>query len=112
MLSDLATLHFDVNIVELGKSDKDIVRDAITPWLDQKAVVVMVNAYTDNTGTPMINETLSFKRANIAAKQVIALGIPELNVIAKGWGEAKMIAPNDTEEGQRKNRRVEIILRR
>ena len=108
----LATLHFDVNIVELGKSDKDIVRDAITPWLDQKAVVVMVNAYTDNTGTPMINETLSFKRANIAAKQVIALGIPELNVIAKGWGEAKMIAPNDTEEGQRKNRRVEIILRR
>jgi len=108
----LATLHFDVNIVELGKADKDLVRDAIAPWLGEKAVVVMVNAYTDNTGTPMINETLSYKRAAIVAEEVISLGIPELNVVAKGWGEAKMIASNDTEEGQRKNRRVEIILRR
>jgi outer membrane protein OmpA-like peptidoglycan-associated protein len=33
-------------------------------------------------------------------------------VQSKGWGESRMIAPNDNEVGQRKNRRVEIIIKR
>ena len=40
------------------------------------------------------------------------LGVSVTNIEAHGWGEAKMIASNDTEEGQRINRRVEIIVRR
>ena len=58
----------------------------------------------------MINEELSTKRANIIAKTLVSLGAEESYIRAKGWGEAKMIAPNTTEEGQRKNRRVEIVI--
>ena len=108
----IATIHFDVNKVALTDSDINTLRDAVTPWLDSKAMVIFVNAYTDNTGTPMINEGLSFKRAESISKELQTFGIDETMISAKGWGEAKMIATNETEEGRRQNRRVEIILRR
>jgi outer membrane protein OmpA-like peptidoglycan-associated protein len=105
-------IHFDVNHTELTDSDKAAINTIMGPWLEEKGIVVYVNAYTDNTGTPMINEGLSYKRAQTVAHEIISLGIDGSMVVAKGWGEANAIAPNDTEEGQRKNRRVEIILKR
>ncbi len=109
----IATIHFDVNRVELADSDVNTIRTALEPLLkDKGGLSIFVNAYTDNTGTPMINEELSYKRAAMVSKAIISFGVDETQVQAKGWGEAKMIAPNDTEEGQRKNRRVEIIVRR
>ena len=106
----IAVIHFDVNRVELTDEEKRDLRKAITPWTGEKSYILYVNAYTDNTGTPMINEELSTKRANIIAKTLVSLGAEESYIRAKGWGEAKMIAPNTTEEGQRKNRRVEIVI--
>ncbi len=110
--SMLTMVHFDVNKVDLSDSDKALIREAIVPWMDSKSFMLYVNAYTDNTGTPMINEQLSHQRANQVMHYILSLGVNETMVQAKGWGEAKMIAPNTTPEGQRKNRRVEILLRR
>jgi len=108
----IAMVHFDVNITDLSPSDKDIIRDALSPWLLEKGFMVLVNAYTDNTGNPMLNEELSTKRAGMVAKEVILVGLDEMAVLSKGFGEDKMIATNDTEEGRRTNRRVEIRIRR
>jgi outer membrane protein OmpA-like peptidoglycan-associated protein/Tol biopolymer transport system component len=108
----IASIHYDVNVTELSAADKDALKAAIAPWLDVEEIVVYVNAYTDNTGTPMINESLSYKRANVVAQEVISAGFDKSVVTAKGWGEANAVAPNDTEEGRFKNRRVEIIVRR
>jgi len=107
----IATLHFDVNRAELSDSDKATIQKAIAPWAKEKEITMYVNGYTDNTGTPMLNEELSYKRAKIVSKEVIAQGFDESLVHSKGWGEAKMIASNDTEEGKSTNRRVEIIIR-
>lgn len=108
----LATVHFDVNRVELTQADMDAVTKGIDPFLLENGYVIYVNGYTDNTGTPMLNEELSNKRANQVAKILVNLGVNEGVITAKGWGEANPIAPNDTEENQRKNRRVEVRLRR
>jgi OOP family OmpA-OmpF porin len=89
-----------------------MITKGIEPFLLERGYMVYVNGYTDNTGTPMLNEELSTKRALQVAKMLTNLGIDESSIIAKGWGEANMIAPNDTEEGQKKNRRVEIRMRR
>ena len=101
-----------MNVAELSAADKATLQAIISPWLEEKGIVIYVNAYTDNTGTPMINETLSFKRSEIVAKEIISMGIDESMVEPKGWGEANPIASNDTEEGRTKNRRVEIIVKR
>ncbi len=108
----LAMLHFDVMSVELSDSDKATLQRTIGPWLLEKGFMIFVNAYTDNTGTPMINEELSQKRASLVSHYITGMGIDELMVLAKGLGESKMITSNETADGQRMNRRVEIILRR
>ncbi len=108
----LATIHFDVNQVELSDSDKAVIAAAVRPWAFEKSFMLYVNAYTDNTGTPMINEELSYRRANQVFQYIQTFGIDEHMVRAKGWGESRMIATNETPEGQRQNRRVEIIIRR
>jgi outer membrane protein OmpA-like peptidoglycan-associated protein len=82
------------------------------PWIAEKNFMLFVNAYTDNTGTPMINESLSFKRAAQVASFIQSLGVDETMLRPKGLGEAHMIATNETPEGQRMNRRVEVIIRR
>ncbi len=107
----ITTLHFDVNATELSDSDRALIKNAIAPWLKQDGAMLYVNGYTDNTGSPMLNEELSYKRADIIAKELVHQGIQKSNVQSRGWGEAKMIATNDTEAGQRMNRRVEIIVR-
>jgi outer membrane protein OmpA-like peptidoglycan-associated protein len=105
-------VHFDKNVTELTDEEKQALHATMEPWLDEKGIVLYINAYTDNTGTPMINESLSAKRANIVAKELQAMGfIPEM-MTARGWGEANPIASNDTDEGQLKNRRVEVIINR
>jgi len=108
----IATVHFDANITDLSEADKNIIRTAIAPWMQEKGYMVLINAYTDNTGNPMLNEELSTMRAGIVAKEVMGTGLEETSILAKGWGEDKMIATNDTEEGRRTNRRVEIRIRR
>jgi outer membrane protein OmpA-like peptidoglycan-associated protein/tetratricopeptide (TPR) repeat protein len=110
--SIIASIHYDVNITELSAADKSALQAAITPWLEEKEIVVYVNAYTDNTGTPMINETLSYRRATVVAREVVSYGIEESAVSAKGWGESNALADNETEEGRYKNRRVEIMVKR
>lgn len=105
-------VHFDKNVTELSDAEKAALHAAMEPWLEEKGIVMYVNAYTDNTGTPMLNESLSARRAAIVAGEIQVMGFDESIMEAKGWGEANPIASNDTEEGQLKNRRVEVIIKR
>jgi len=108
----VGSIHFEVNVTELSPSDKAAVYAIMEPWLEEKGLNIQVNAYTDNTGTPMINESLSARRAAIIAKELISLGINEAVISAQGWGEANPVTSNDTEEGRMQNRRVEIVINR
>jgi len=109
----LLTIHFPINSQKLSDTDKIVLREALTPWLyDHAGAVFFVNSYTDNTGTPLINEQYSYMRATLVSKELENLGIDPINIRSQGWGEANPIADNDTEEGKNSNRRVEVILRR
>jgi outer membrane protein OmpA-like peptidoglycan-associated protein len=109
----ILTILFPKNSAKLSDSDRVMINAALAPWLDQAAgLVVYVNGYTDNSGSPIINEQLSYMRAGLVAKEIISLGILELNLHSKGWGEADPVAPNTSEDEMGKNRRVEVIIRR
>jgi outer membrane protein OmpA-like peptidoglycan-associated protein len=110
--STVATIHFDLNRVELSDAEEKRLNAAVTPWATDSTVIFYVDSYTDNTGTPIINEEISTKRANFIAKYVISFGANPASVVARGWGEAKMLTLNDTEEERKINRRVEVTVKR
>ena len=66
--------------------------------------------HTDNSGTDAMNIPLSEKRAAAVKAYLIKKGLTNNRVESKGYGSAKPIADNNTNEGKSKNRRVEIVL--
>ncbi|TXB65989.1 OmpA family protein [Vicingus serpentipes] len=54
------------------------------------------------------NEKLSQRRAQSVVDYLIANGIPKSRLVAKGYGESKPVATNDTDEGKQQNRRTEF----
>ncbi len=72
---------------------------------------IRIIGHTDSTGPENYNLNLSLKRAKRVAEELIKR-LPELKsrITYIGMGEKMPIAPNDTEEGRKLNRRVEIII--
>jgi OOP family OmpA-OmpF porin len=71
---------------------------------------IRVEGHTDNTGNRGLNKTLSTARAASVAKWLTSHGIDKKRMTSQGFGQEKPIAPNDTEEGRRDNRRVEFHI--
>jgi len=71
---------------------------------------ILINGYTDNTGTPQLNQSLSNNRAINSKKTLNKYNVPNSRMYHWGRGESNPIASNDTPEGRKKNRRVEFIV--
>jgi outer membrane protein OmpA-like peptidoglycan-associated protein len=69
-----------------------------------------VNGYTDNNGSDAINVPLSEKRAAAVRDYLVRKGLKDDRIESRGFGAAKPVADNRTEEGRSRNRRVEIVL--
>ncbi len=109
----IGTIHFDPNVIEISATDRSELQKILAPWMQHRNYIFSVNGYTDNTGNPMLNEELSTRRASIITKEIMdIMGMDGVTIFSKGWGEINPITTNDTEEGRRTNRRVEIRLRR
>jgi type IX secretion system PorP/SprF family membrane protein len=70
-------------------------------------VTVKITGHTDHLGEESQNMELSLARAKAVEKYLKDKGVTN-KMIVKGEGEHKPIAPNSTEEGRRKNRRVDV----
>lgn len=75
--------------------------------------VIRIEGHTDNTGTDDGNQTLSKERADAVRawlQQKAAGNFPDNRLSTEGFGASKPTAPNTTNDGRAKNRRVEIRL--
>lgn len=70
----------------------------------------IITGHTDNVGSVEENLLLSQQRSRAVKQALIARGIAEERLHAVGHGENQPIADNTTEEGRKKNRRIEIEL--
>lgn len=73
----------------------------------KKSARIQISGHTDNVGKPKANKDLSARRALACRAYVISKGIDGSRLEAAGYGDEHPIAPNDTDEGRQKNRRIE-----
>lgn len=106
----LANLTFDTNSDTI-KPEFDVLIDQAARILNNNSQInVRVDGYTDSSGREEYNLALSERRAMAVRQALIDRGIADFRVGAQGFGEANPVAPNDTPENMRKNRRVEITV--
>ncbi|MFJ6936883.1 OmpA family protein [Streptomyces sp. NPDC101132] len=78
----------------------------------QKATKVRVFGFTDNLGTYEHGKVLSKQRADAVQRQLAKDLDPGITFDIRGYSEDYPIADNGSEEGRKKNRRVEISFPR
>ena len=79
---------------------------------------IVVYGYTDNLpvgpalqqqGIPD-NLVLSTRRAAEVVTFLVSQGVPAASISAKGFGDTRPVASNDTPQGRAQNRRIEITI--
>lgn len=98
--------EFDSNEIKKGSySTLDRIAAYLVQHPDEK---INVKGYTDSSGSKGYNESVSRFRASSVRIYLIGKGVSADNIEIFAMGDASPVAPNDTPEGRRLNRRVEI----
>ncbi|PHR26200.1 MAG: hypothetical protein COA36_12685 [Desulfotalea sp.] len=100
----------------LFEFDKWVIKSTYVPelerWVDyfknNPLVTADIYGYADSTGPEGYNQKLSEQRAIAVVNYMVERGVNPKNLSTKGFGENQPAAPNDTQEGRQKNRRVEL----
>ena len=104
----LKNITFEVNSADLNTESFDELNRVVKLMKDNPEIKIEISAHTDNTGSNVYNLRLSKRRAKSVMLYLLEENIPSLRLISKGYGEAKPLYPNDTDENKAKNRRVEL----
>lgn len=103
----LAGVEFDTGKATIRPDSFSRLDGVVEFMAHKKDARVEISGHTDNVGNPKANKTLSEQRAQACRNYVVSKGIDKKRVTAVGFGDEHPIAPNDTDEGRQKNRRIE-----
>lgn len=107
---------FDNRIVALNEGGKTRLNEWAKLFKASGKKMIIINSYTDDIPPQRLkhlyatNEIISEARGKVVAEYLAAQGVDPSIITVNGMGDADPIAPNTTEEGRSKNRRVEFIL--
>jgi outer membrane protein OmpA-like peptidoglycan-associated protein len=71
---------------------------------------ILIEGHTDSTGPEEYNMDLSIRRANSVGNYLAIQEVSPARFTLMGYGEKQPIAPNETVDGRKQNRRVEIAI--
>jgi OOP family OmpA-OmpF porin len=114
--AEIAAIQTDRKIsFEPGSANIDVngaaIMDDIAEILKRCGDIrIEIGGHTDSQGSEGMNARLSQERADAVLNAIMARRVLTSNLTAKGYGEAKPIADNGTEEGREANRRIEFRL--
>jgi outer membrane protein OmpA-like peptidoglycan-associated protein len=101
---------FDYNKAELKPGAQgDIAK--LAAFLQENADrKVIVEGYTDSTGSAAYNQSLSERRANSVRAALVRMGVDPTRIVAQGYGKEYPVADNTSNSGRAMNRRVEVTI--
>ena len=109
-------ITFDSGILfEINKSDLQFEAQQNLTKLAQilnkyEDTEILIEGHTDSTGPEEYNMDLSIRRANSVGNYLSIQEVSPARFTLMGYGEKQPIAPNETVDGRKQNRRVEIAI--
>lgn len=107
----LEDIKFQADSAELLDSEKmklEQIAQILEAWPEND---ILVTGHTALAGTAKMRQELSEQRARAVADYMILLGVRDrFHIFTQGFGATRPVAPNTTEEGKARNRRVEITI--
>ena len=103
-------IFFKQNSNDLSEKTIEKLDQIFEILIKNPSTEIMLNGYSDSTGSAAYNEMISEIRANAVKSYLVGKGIEPSRITAFGHGAQKFIASNKSAAGRRLNRRVEIEL--
>ena len=110
MVNASDNLEFENDKAIILKKSYGDLESLINILLVRDELKITLEGHTDNNGTEEYNMRLSENRVKAVKDFIVANGIDASRIKTSFFGESKPIADNNTEEGQAKNRRVEMKI--
>jgi outer membrane protein OmpA-like peptidoglycan-associated protein len=110
LIMTIGDVLFDTNSSQLKPGGTRLLAQLVAVLQEFPLRTVLIEGFTDSTGSDSYNLTLSGKRADAVRQVLMNQGIDTQRVAYQGYGEAHPVADNATAQGRQLNRRVEIVL--
>ena len=107
LLYDLRFVPDGAELLPSERSRLDAIAGALKRLPERS---FLVEGHAADVGRPQGQYELSKDRARRIVDEMVARGIPAGRFVFRGLGADQPIAPNDTEQGRARNRRVEITI--
>ena len=104
-------INFDFNSSEI-REDSYAYLDKLAATLVRMNASVEVKGHTDNVGTDEVNMRISRQRAQAVMEYLIGQGVNASRICYSYYGASRPLVSNETVEGRRINRRVEVEILR
>jgi len=103
-------LNFFTAKTEITPESQPTLDDLVAILAAYPATGVRLEGHTDSQGDPAANQKLSEDRAAAIRTILSGRGIAAARMATAGFGQAKPLATNSTEEGRAQNRRLELVV--
>jgi outer membrane protein OmpA-like peptidoglycan-associated protein len=101
---------FPFDSSELTSEARSNLRKLADSLQDEPRTHVMIVGHTDSDGSDSYNHQLSGRRGRAAEDFLASAGVASSRVQSRGRGETEPITSNGTDDGRRRNRRVEVAI--
>jgi outer membrane protein OmpA-like peptidoglycan-associated protein len=110
MVITLGDVLFDTNRAQLSMGGMRNVQKLADFFKQYPKRTVMIEGFTDSTGTQGRNQGLSNERADSVRVALLGMGVNADRITSRGYGESYPVAGNETAAGRQLNRRVEVVV--
>ncbi len=103
-------ITFETRSDTIRVSSEFTLQEALSVLEEYGDVRLGIEGHTDDVGDDAFNLDLSDRRAHAVARWFVEHGVDPVRLQARGYGETRPLADNDSDAGRAENRRVEFRL--